>query len=113
MCDRVLRADGPALLFEQPLVQLPVLGNLFGPRAVWRWDGCGRCRELRQFGHVLASIKEPETPRGVKELLGLGSMVKTLWHMAPRELRSAPCQEVVWEGSDVDWPVCRFSLLAR
>jgi 4-hydroxy-3-polyprenylbenzoate decarboxylase len=58
--------------------------------------------ELRQFGHVLATLKEPEAPKGFKELMGMGSLVKTLWRMAPKELRSAPCQEIVWEGADVD-----------
>ena len=92
LCDRVLRANGPAILFENPTGHsMPVLGNLFGTtRRVALGMGVADVSELRQFGHVLASIKEPETPRGVKELLGLGSMVKTLWHMAPRELRSAP-----------------------
>jgi 4-hydroxy-3-polyprenylbenzoate decarboxylase len=58
--------------------------------------------ELRKFGQVLAMLKEPEAPKGFKDLLGLSSMVKTLWNMAPKELRSAPCQDVVWEGTDVD-----------
>ncbi|RKZ43194.1 MAG: 3-octaprenyl-4-hydroxybenzoate decarboxylase, partial [Candidatus Parabeggiatoa sp. nov. 3] len=31
ICDRVLRAQGPALLFENPKgYTIPVLGNLFG-----------------------------------------------------------------------------------
>jgi 4-hydroxy-3-polyprenylbenzoate decarboxylase len=51
---------------------------------------------------VLATLKEPEAPKGFKELMGMGSLVKTLWRMAPKELRSAPCQEIVWEGADVD-----------
>ena len=104
LCDKVLRAGGPALLFEQPTGHtIPVLGNLFGTtRRVALGMGVNNVSELRQFGHVLATLKEPEAPKGFKELVGMGSLVKTLWSMAPKELRSAPCQELVWEGTDVD-----------
>jgi 4-hydroxy-3-polyprenylbenzoate decarboxylase len=47
-------------------------------------------------------LKEPEAPKGFKDLMGMSALVKTLWNMAPKEQRSAPCQEVVWEGADVD-----------
>jgi 4-hydroxy-3-polyprenylbenzoate decarboxylase len=104
LCDRSLRADGPALLFEHPTGHgMPVLGNLFGStRRVALGMGVTDISELRQFGQVLAMLKEPEAPKGFKDLMGLSSMVKTLWNMAPKELRSAPCQDVVWEGNDVD-----------
>ncbi len=104
LCDRTLRAGGPALLFEQPTGHsIPVLGNLFGTtRRVALGMGVNDVGELRQFGHVLATLKEPEAPKGFKELIGMGSLVKTLWSMAPKELRSAPCQDVVWESADVD-----------
>ncbi len=104
LCDRSLRAGGPALLFENPTGHsMPVLGNLFGStRRVALGMGVSDIGELRQFGQVLAMLKEPEAPKGFNDLMGLSSMVKTLWNMAPKELRSAPCQDVVWEGQDVD-----------
>ena len=104
LCDRALRAGGPALLIENPTGHsMPVLGNLFGTtRRVALGMGVADVTDLRKFGHVLAALKEPEAPKGFKEFMGLGAMVKTLWHMAPKELGSAPCQEVVWEGQDVD-----------
>jgi 4-hydroxy-3-polyprenylbenzoate decarboxylase len=104
LCDRVLRAGGPALLFEQPTGHtMPVLGNLFGTTArVARAMGVGDVGELRRFGEVLARLKEPEAPTGLRDMAGLGGLVKSLWHMSPRELRHAPCQAVVWEGDDVD-----------
>lgn len=104
ICDRTLRAGGPALMFDHPTGHaMPVLGNLFGtPRRVALGMGAQDVGELRKIGHLLARLKEPEPPRGMKDLLGLGTLVKSLWDMAPRELRSAPCQEIVWEGSDVD-----------
>ncbi|MFJ2988486.1 4-hydroxy-3-polyprenylbenzoate decarboxylase [Collimonas sp. NPDC087041] len=104
VCDRTLRAAGPALLFENPVGHsIPVLGNLFGtPRRVALGMGTDDVSELRRIGHVLAMLKEPEPPKGFKDILGLGTLVKSLWDMAPKEHRSAPCQDIVWEGNDVD-----------
>ena len=104
LCDRVLRAEGPALLFEQPTGHsMPVLGNLFGTtRRVARAMGVDSIQGLRPFGELLASLKEPEAPKGFKEMVGMRGLLKTLWNMAPKELHSAPCQEVVWEGDAVD-----------
>jgi 4-hydroxy-3-polyprenylbenzoate decarboxylase len=104
ICDRTLRAEGPALLFQHPTGHtIPVLGNLFGtPRRVALGMGAEETSELRKIGHVLAMLKEPEPPKGFKDLLGLGSLVKSLWDMAPKELRGAKCHDIVWEGEDVD-----------
>jgi 4-hydroxy-3-polyprenylbenzoate decarboxylase len=104
LCDRTLRAGGPALLFTQPVGHtMPVLGNLFGtPQRVAMGMGADDVSELRKIGHLLAALKEPEPPKGLRDVLGLGSLIKSVWDMAPRELRSAPCQEIVWEGSEVD-----------
>ncbi|MCM2253853.1 MAG: UbiD family decarboxylase, partial [Ramlibacter sp.] len=104
LCDRLLRAGGPAVLFERPTGHsMPVLGNLFGTTSrVARAMGVTDLRELRPFGEALAALKEPEAPKGFKEMVGLSGLLKTLWHMAPRVVGSPPCQEVVWEGADVD-----------
>ena len=104
LCDRTLRAGGPALLFTQPVGHtMPVLGNLFGtPQRVAMGMGADDVSELRKIGHLLAALKEPEPPKGLRDVLGLGSLIKSVWDMAPRELRSAPCQEIIWEGSEVD-----------
>jgi 4-hydroxy-3-polyprenylbenzoate decarboxylase len=104
LSDRVLRAGGPALLFEQPTGhRVPVLTNLFGtPGRVARALGVAGLDELRAFGEVLAQLKEPEPPRGMKELWSKRELVKTLWSMAPATVRQPPCQQIVWEGSDVD-----------
>jgi len=104
LCDRVLRAEGPALLFENvPGHNLPVLGNLFGTtNRVARAMGVDKLADLRRFGEVLAALKEPEAPKGLKDMVGLSGLLKTLWHMTPKERSSAPCQDVVWEGADVD-----------
>lgn len=104
ICDRTIRTGGPALLFEKPAGnKIPVLANLFGTtRRIALGMGVSDIGELRKFGHLLGMMKEPEPPKGLKEMLGLGSMVKSLWSMSPKEMRSAPCQEIVWEGKDVD-----------
>ena len=104
VCDRVLRAGGPALVFDRPTGHdMPVLANLFGtPRRVALGMGADDVGELRKIGHVLATLKEPEPPKGFRDVLGLGSLVKSVWDMAPKELRGARCHEVVWEGKDVD-----------
>jgi 4-hydroxy-3-polyprenylbenzoate decarboxylase len=82
---------------------MPVLGNLFGtPKRVALGMGASDVGELRRIGQLLSALKEPEPPKGFKDVLGLGSLVKSVWDMAPRELRSAPCQDIVWEGKDVD-----------
>jgi 4-hydroxy-3-polyprenylbenzoate decarboxylase len=102
--DRTLRAGGPALIFDKPTNQnIPVLCNLFGtPRRVALGMGADDVSELRKIGHVLALLKEPDPPKGFKDVLGLGMLVKSLWDMAPKEMRAAPCQDIVWEGNDVD-----------
>ena len=104
VCDRALRAGGPALLFENATgYAMPVLGNLFGTtQRVALAMGVGDSSEIRQFGHLLASLKEPEPPRGFKELIGMRALLKNLWNMAPNERRTGRCQEVVMEGGDVD-----------
>lgn len=104
LADRVLRAGGPALLFEHPTGHtMPVLANLFGtPGRVARALGVAGLPEIRAFGEVLAQLKEPEPPRGMKDLWGKRDLLKTLWSMAPATVRRPPCQEVAWEGSDVD-----------
>ena len=104
LCDRVLRAGGPALLFEQPAGHaMPVLANLFGtPGRVAQAMGMTQLRELRAFGQLLADLKDPEPPQGLGDMMGMGGMLKTLWQMTPKLVGSAPCQEQVWEGSAVD-----------
>ena len=102
--DFVLRAGGPALWFEQPAgYKISALTNLFGtPKRVALGMGAGDVSELRDVGRLLASLKEPEPPRGFKDAGKLLHMAKALWDMKPAVVRRAACQEVVLEGPDVD-----------
>ena len=107
-CDRMLKQGGPALLFEKPAGHsIPVLGNLFGTvRRVALAMGAQNELALREIGKLLAALREPEAPRGLRELWDrlpeLRHVLSKVMDMAPKELSSAPCQEVVWEGADVD-----------
>ncbi|MFV0680070.1 4-hydroxy-3-polyprenylbenzoate decarboxylase [Ottowia sp.] len=102
--DRVLRAGGPALLFERPAGHyMPVLTNLFGtPERVARALGLADLSEMRAFGEVLAQLKEPEPPQGMRDLWGRRALLKSLWRMAPVTVQRPPCQQMVWEGDEVD-----------
>ena len=105
ICDRTLRSGGPALLFERPTgSQTPVLGNLFGtPQRVALAMGATDVGALRDVGELLAALKEPEPPQGLRDALSKVAQLKSaLWDMAPRKVQNALCQTVVWEGSDVD-----------
>ncbi|HKX40670.1 MAG TPA: UbiD family decarboxylase domain-containing protein [Burkholderiaceae bacterium] len=102
--DFVLRKNGPALWFQQPAgYKISALTNLFGtPRRVALGMGADDVSELREVGRLLASLKEPEPPKGLKDAGRLLQMAKSLWDMKPAAVRSAPCQEIVLEGADVD-----------
>jgi 4-hydroxy-3-polyprenylbenzoate decarboxylase len=102
--DLVLRAGGPALLFERPDgYKISALTNLFGtPKRVAMGMGADDVGELRDVGRMLASLKEPEPPKGLKDGGRLLQMAKALWDMKPSRVRNGPCQEEVREGSDVD-----------
>ncbi|MGH8708715.1 MAG: UbiD family decarboxylase, partial [Burkholderiales bacterium] len=112
ICDRVLRAGGPALLFERPAgFALPVLGNLFGSveriaLAMGIEAGTDPRPALRDLGKLLAALREPDPPKGLREVVTqlpqLARLAGKVFDMAPRTVSSAPCQETVWEGKDVD-----------
>ncbi len=104
ICDRVLKAGGPAILFEKPKGHtVPVLGNLFGtPRRVAMGMGQESVKALREVGKLLAYLKEPEPPKGLMDAWEKFPVLKQVLNMAPKELSKAPCQEIVWEGKDVD-----------
>ena len=104
ICDRVLRAGGPALLFERPAGHdMPVLANLFGSVGdAHRQGDAPDAAALRDVGKLLAYLKEPEPPKGLRDLWDKFPLFKQVLHMAPKERSGAPCQEVLWEGRDVD-----------
>ncbi|OEF06987.1 3-octaprenyl-4-hydroxybenzoate carboxy-lyase [Vibrio genomosp. F10 str. 9ZB36] len=102
--DRTLRAAGPALLFENPIgYDTPVLTNLFGtPERVAIGMGRENVKELREVGKLLAYLKEPEPPKGFKDAIDKIPVFKQVLNMPVKRLRRASCQDVVWQGDDVD-----------
>jgi len=102
--DRVLKAGGPALLFEHPRGHtIPVLANLFGTtQRVALGMGRDSIAGLRELGELLAYLKEPEPPRGLRDAISKIPLLKQIVTMSPRVVSRAPCQQQVWTGADVD-----------
>ena len=104
ICDRVLRAGGPALLFENPKgSDIPVLANLFGtPKRVALGMGEESVEALRDVGRLLAFLKEPEPPKSMKDAWQKMPIFKQVLNMAPKVVKSAACQEQIIERGDID-----------
>ncbi|KZM43135.1 3-octaprenyl-4-hydroxybenzoate carboxy-lyase [Marinomonas sp. SBI22] len=102
--DRTLRSEGPALLFENPKGHdMPVLANLFGtPKRVAMGMGKESVTALREIGELLAFLKEPEPPKGMKDAWQKLPIFKQVMNMGPKVVKSAPCQQEVLEGDQVD-----------
>jgi len=110
ICDRTLKAGGPALLFENPKGHsIPVLGNLFGTtKRVALGMGREDMSALRGVGELLAFLKEPEPPKGLKDAWQKLPVFKQVMNMSPKEVRSPACQEIVIEKDQVnlyDFPI--------
>jgi 4-hydroxy-3-polyprenylbenzoate decarboxylase len=104
VCDRLLKSEGPAVIFENPKGHnIPVLGNLFGtPKRVAMGMGQESVEALREVGKLLAYLREPDPPKGLKDTWDKLPILKQVLNMAPKVLTSAPCQDIVWEEKDVD-----------
>jgi len=104
ICDRTLRAGGPALLFENPKGhRIPVLGNLFGtPERVALGMGEESVSALREVGVLLSQLKEPEPPHGMKDAWDMLPVFRRVLDMAPKVVKGAPCQRHVLEGDAVN-----------
>jgi 4-hydroxy-3-polyprenylbenzoate decarboxylase len=104
ICDRTLRAGGPALLFERPKGSaIPLLGNLFGtPKRVALGMGEESVAALREVGRTLAFLKEPDPPKGMRAAWAALPIFKKVLDMAPKVRRHPPCQEQVYTEEQVD-----------
>ncbi len=111
---RLLAKGGPAVLFENPVhedgraSEMPALVNLFGTvgrvaRAVTMGGEPRRtAADLREVGELLAFLRQPEPPRGLKDAMELLPLAKTVMAMRPGTVKKAPCQEIVLTGDDID-----------
>jgi 4-hydroxy-3-polyprenylbenzoate decarboxylase len=104
ICDRTLRAGGPALLFERPKgSRIPLLGNLFGtPKRVALGMGEESVEALREVGRLLAFLKEPDPPKGMKQAWETLPIFKKVLDMAPKVRRHPACQEISLSGAEID-----------
>ena len=104
IADRVLRSQGPALLFENPIgYKIPVLCNLFGTaRRVAMAMGREETTELREIGELLAFLREPEPPKGIRQFFNVLPKYKQVLNMPVKRRSSAPCQELIFKDDKVD-----------
>lgn len=104
IADRTLRAGGPAILFENPKgANMPVLANLFGtPKRVALGMGQDSVESLREVGKLLAFLKEPDPPKGLKDLWSKIPVFKQVLNMPVKEVKKAACQQNIISGDDVD-----------
>ncbi|CAM3922505.1 4-hydroxy-3-polyprenylbenzoate decarboxylase [Rheinheimera salexigens] len=104
IADRTLRAGGPAILFENPKgYSTPVLANLFGTtHRVALGMGQEDVSALREVGKLLAFLKEPEPPKGLKDAFSKLPLFKQVLNMSPKQVKKAPCQDVILTGDQVD-----------
>src|SRR6202789_4486142 len=114
ICTRLLAEGGPAVLFENPIradgqpSDIPCLANLFGTvkRVAMGVTLGGKARttaaELREVGELLAFLRQPEPPGGLKDALELLPLARTVMSMRPKTVKTAPVQEIVWTGDQID-----------
>lgn len=104
IADRVLRSQGPALLFENPVgYDMPVLCNLFGTaKRVAIGMGQEDTSQLRKIGELLAFLREPEPPKGIKQFFNVLPKYKQILNMPVKRRSSAPCQELIFKNEEVD-----------
>jgi len=104
ICDRVLRAGGPALLFENPIgYDIPVLANLFGTeKRVAMGMGKDDIKALHDVGELLAFLRQPDPPKGLRDAWSKLPVFKQVLNMGPKMVNNAPCQECVIQGEAVD-----------
>ena len=102
--DRVLRAGGPALLFERPGDgDIPLLANLFGTEQRVAFAlGEDNVDSLREVGKLLAFLKEPAPPKGFKDAMKTLPIYKKILDMSPKQVKKPPCREIEIRGEDVD-----------
>jgi 4-hydroxy-3-polyprenylbenzoate decarboxylase len=104
ICDRTLRAGGPALLFENPKgYNTPVLANLFGTeKRVALGMGAEEVSALREIGEILAYLRQPDPPKGLRDAWSKAPVLKQVLNMSPKLVKNAACQHHVRSGDEVD-----------
>ncbi|HYE42801.1 MAG TPA: UbiD family decarboxylase [Caulobacteraceae bacterium] len=111
---RLLATGGPAVLFENVIradgerSDMPCLVNLFGTvkRVAMGVTLGGQPRttagELREVGELLAFLRQPEPPRGLKDAMAMLPTMQSVLSMRPNTVKRAAVQEVVLKGDQID-----------
>ena len=105
---RLMAEGGPAVLFENVVGEdgkpygMPVLVNLFGTVERVAWGMEREPEQLTEVGETLAFLRQPEPPGGIREAMEMLPLLKTIVAMKPKTVKTAPCQEVVLQGDDID-----------
>ena len=104
IADRTLRGGGPALLFENPKgYDMPLLANLFGTeKRVAQGMGADSIEALREIGELLAYLRQPDPPKGMRDLIDKATLLKKVLNMGPKTISRPPCQDVVIDGDAID-----------
>jgi 4-hydroxy-3-polyprenylbenzoate decarboxylase len=105
MTQRVHRADGPALLFENvPGAAMPVVTNVLGSeRRIALALGAQSLEEVAARVEKLTRLRPPAGLAGaLRDLEGTMETLASVRALAPKRVRSAPCQEVEEEHVDLD-----------
>ena len=104
IADRTLRGGGPALLFENPKgYDMPLLANLFGTeKRVAQGMGADSIEALREIGELLAYLRQPDPPKGMRDLIDKAPLLKKVLNMGPKTISRTPCQDVVIDGDAID-----------
>jgi len=99
--DRVVKSGGPALLFENPKgSQHPLLINQFGTeRRMCLGFGVER---LDDVAARLEDVLEMQPPQGLVEKVKGLRKLKSIADSVPKSVSKGPCQEVVFEGDQID-----------
>jgi len=103
ICDRTLKKGGPALLFENPKgFKVPLLANLFGtPERVAMGMGASSVSALREIGKLLAFLKEPDPPKGLKDAWEKLPLFKQVLNMPPKMVSKPVCQQIIHTKPDL------------
>src|ERR671933_2354960 len=99
--DRTVKAGGPALLFERPKGSShPLLINQFGTER--RMCLAFGAPSLDAVAERVGDVLEMQPPQGLVEKVRGLKKLKSIADSQPKTVRSAPAQEVVVTGDDVD-----------
>jgi 4-hydroxy-3-polyprenylbenzoate decarboxylase len=102
--DRVVKARGPALLFERPTGStLPLLINQFGTER--RMCLAFGVEKLDDVAAKLSDVLELQPPEGLAAKVRGLKTLKSIVGSRPHAVRNGPSQDVVLQGDDVDLAV--------